>query len=68
MCFLFFIFSTKRKTKIEISTSHLFIFTPNLKNSYMKLQQLHKFIYNFTDQLHCYEHFSQHSLRDCCEL
>ena len=45
--FLFFIFSTKRRTNIEISTSHLFIFTLKLKNSYMKLQQLHKIYLQF---------------------
>ena len=34
--FFFFIFSTKRRTNIEISTSHLFIFTLKLK------KQLHE--------------------------
>ena len=45
--FFIFIFSAKRRTKIEISTSHLFIFTPKLKNCYMKLQQLHKVYLQF---------------------
>ena len=67
--FFLFLFSSKIRTKIEISTSHLFIFTPQLKNCYIEITTAtQSFIYNFTDQLHYYEHFSRHSLKDCCEL
>ena len=37
MCFFLFIFSAKRRTKIEISTSHLFIFTSKLKKLLHKI-------------------------------
>ena len=60
-----FYFFRKKKNKEKSSTSHLFIFHTKIK------KQLHgittvtwnynsytKFIYNFTDQLHYYEHFS----------
>ena len=57
--FFIFIFSAKRRTKIEISTSHLFIFTPKLKKLLHEITTaIQQFIYNFTDQLHYYEHFS----------
>ena len=45
--FFFLFFPQKEEQNIEISTSHLFIFTLKSKNSYMKLQQLHKIYLQF---------------------
>ena len=56
-----FIFSRKLKDTKEKLNSHIFI-----EHKITTLMQ--KYIYSSTDQIHCYEHFSQYTSKEYCEL
>ena len=56
-----FIFSQKLKDTKKKFTSHIFI-----EHKITTLMQT--YIYKSTDLIHCYEHFSQYSLKEYCEL